>query len=61
MTVSVNTVHSFDASSSVTPVNNSITLISPAQSLATFVSAYSICVALQISVQFSPNARRPTH
>ena len=33
VTVSVNTVHWFDASCSGTPVNNSITLISPVQSL----------------------------
>jgi len=47
----VNTVHWFDASCSVIPVNNSITLISNVQSLAGlhFFAADSICVALQIS------------
>jgi len=66
----VNTVHSFDASCSVIPVNNSITLISPVQvglhftystSWATFFAADSICVALQISEQFFPKDRTPTH
>ena len=45
-------------------MNNPITLISPVQSLAGlifFVAANSICVALQISKQFSPKARMPTH
>ena len=45
-------------------MNNPITLISQVQSLAglkTFVAANSICVALQISKQFSPKARMPTH
>jgi len=45
-------------------MNNPITLISPVQSLAglkIFVAANSICVALQISKQFSPKARMPTH
>ena len=54
----VNTVHWFDASCSVIPVNNSITPISPVQaglhfiysnSRATFFAADSLCVALQIS------------
>ena len=46
----------------VTPMNNHKTLISPVQMLGNiFVAAYSICVALQISEQFSPNARTPTH
>jgi len=60
VTVGVNrpTVHWFDAG---TPVNNSITLISPVQSLGYIFVADSICVALQISVQFSPKARTPTH
>ena len=44
----INTVHWFDASCSVIPLNSSITLISPVQSL----DGYSICVALQISQQF---------
>jgi len=58
----VNTVHWFDASSSVKPMNNPITLISPVQSLGyIFVAADSICVALQISEEFSPKARMPTH
>jgi len=66
----VNTVHWFDASCSVIPVNDSITLISPVQaelhftfstSWATFFAADSLCVALQISEQFSPKARTPTH
>jgi len=61
VTVSVNTVHWFDASCSGTPVNNSITLISPVQSLCYIFTAGSICAALQISVQFSPKARIPTH
>jgi len=45
-------------------MNNPITLISPVQSLAGLnfsVAANSICVALQISKQFSPKARTPTH
>ena len=46
----------------VTPVNNPITLISPVQSLGyMFAAADSICVALQISQQYSPKARTPTH
>jgi len=58
----VNTVHWFDASSSVTPMNTPITLISPVQSLGyIFVASDSLCVALQISEQFSPKARTPTH
>jgi len=58
--LSVNTVHWFDASSSVTAMNNPITLISAVQSLGyIFVAADSICVALQISEQFSPKARTP--
>jgi len=65
----MNTVHSFDASRlplRITPMNNPMTLISPVQSLAglkIFVAANSICVAvaLQISKQFSPKARMPTH
>jgi len=66
----VNTVHWFDASCSVIPMNNSITLISPVQaglhftystSWARFFAADSVCVALQISEQFSPKARMPTH
>ena len=61
----VNTVHWFDASCSVNPVNNSITIISPVQAglhftystnWATFFSAGSICVE-----QFSLKARTPTH
>jgi len=61
----VNTVHWFDTSCSVIPVNISITLISPVQSLAGlhFFAADSrpICVALQISEQYSPKARTPAH
>jgi len=46
----------------VTPMNNPITLISPVQSLGyIFVAANSTCVALQISEQFSPKARTPSH
>jgi len=46
----------------LTPVNNPITLISPVQSLGyIFSAADSICVALQISQQYSPKARMPTH
>jgi len=61
-TVSVNTVHWFDASSSVTPMNNPITLISAVQSLGyIFLAADTLCVALQISEQYSPKARTPTH
>jgi len=69
-TVSVNTVHWFDASYSVIPVNNSITLILPVQaglhftystSWATLFAADNICVALQISEQFFPKARTPTY
>ena len=68
--VSENTLHRFDASCSVTPVNKSITLISPVQaalhftystSSDTFFAADSICIALQISEQFSPKARTATH
>jgi len=47
-----------------TPMNNPITLISPVQSLAGLkflVAANNICVALQISKQFSPKARTPNH
>jgi len=52
-TVSVNTVHWFDASSSVTPMNIPITLRSPVESLGyIFVAADSLCVALQISEQY---------
>ena len=47
--MSVNTVHWFDACCSGTPVNNSITLISPVQSLGYIFAAGSICAALQIS------------
>jgi len=57
----VNTVHWFDASCSVIPVNNSITLISPVQAGLHFFAADSICVVLQISEQFSPKARTPVH
>ena len=61
----VNTVHWFDTPCSVIPLNNSTTLIliSPVQSLAGlhFFAADSICVALQISEQFSPKARTPAH
>ena len=61
-TVSVNTVHLFDDSCSLIPLNNSITLISPVQSLVgLFVAADSICIALQNSEQFSPKARTPAH
>ena len=45
-------------------MNNPITLISPVQSLGyIFVATDSICVALalQISQQYSPKARTPTH
>ena len=43
-------------------MNNPITLISPVQSLGyIFVAADSICVVLQISQQYSPKARTPTH
>ena len=63
MSVTVNTVHWFDASCSVIPLNNSITLISPVQSIAGlhFFAADSICVALQISEHFSPKARTSAH
>jgi len=47
-----------------TPMNNPITLLSPVQSQAViifFAAANSICVALQISKQFSSKARTPTH
>jgi len=59
----VNTVHWFDASCSIIPLNNSIALISPVQSLAGlhFFAADSICVALQIYEQFSMKARTPAH
>ena len=60
----VNTVHWIAASCSFIPLlNNSITLISPVQSLAGlhFFAVDSICVALQISEQFSPKARTPTY
>jgi len=59
----VNTVHWFDASCSVIPLNYSITIISPVQSLdgLHFFAADNIYVALQISGQFSPKARTPTH
>jgi len=61
-TVSVNTVYWFDASPSVTRMNNAITLISAVQSLGyIFIAADTLCVALQISEQFSPKARTPTH
>ena len=50
--MNVNTVHWFDASSSVTPMNNPITLISAVQSLGyIFDAADTLCVALQISEQ----------
>ena len=61
----VNTVHWFDASCSVIPVNNSVTLrpISPVQSLAGLhclpLTVYAY--ALQISEQFSPKVRTPAH
>jgi len=43
-------------------VNNPITLISPVQSLGYIcVATDSIYVALQISQQYSPKARTPTH
>jgi len=43
-------------------MNTLITLISPVQPLGyIFVAADSLCVALQISEQFSPKARTPTH
>jgi len=43
-------------------MNNPVTLISPVQSLGyIFVATDSICVALQISQQYSPKARTPTH
>ena len=46
----VNTVHWFDASCSVIPVNKSITLIiSPVQSLGYIIVALTVCVALRIS------------
>jgi len=61
LSVSVNIVYYFDASCSVTPMNNSITFKSPIQSLGYIFAATSICVALQPSVQFSPKARTPTH
>ena len=49
-TVTVNRVHWFDASSSVTPMNNPIILISAVQSLGCiFVAADTLCAALQIS------------
>ena len=63
----VNTVHWFDAYCSVIPVNNSITLISPVQAGLHFTYSTSwatflpLCVALQISQQFSPKSRTPTH
>ena len=45
-----------------TPVNNPITRISPVQWWLYIFAADSLCVALQISEQFSPKARtRPTH
>ena len=55
----LNTVHWFDASGSVIPLNNSISLISPVQSLAGlhFFATDNICVALQISEQFCLKAR----
>ena len=61
--MSVNTVHWFDASCSLIPLNNSITLISPVQSLVGlhFFAADSISIALQITEQFSPKARTPAH
>jgi len=40
-----------------TPVNNPITPKSPVQ----WGGAHSLCVALQISKQFSPQARTPAH
>jgi len=43
-----------------TPVNNRITLISPVQWGLHFLPL-TVCVALQISEQFSPKARTPTH
>ena len=68
-TVSVNTVtlHQMNTTGlmlplRVTPINNPITLISPIQSLGyIFVATDSICIALQISQQYSPKAKTPTH
>ena len=61
-TVSVNTVHWFDTSSSGNVNETPITLISSVQSLGyTFFAADSTCVALKISEQLSPKARTPTH
>jgi len=57
----VNTVHWFDASCSVIPLNNSIPLISPVQSLGYIFAADNMCV-LRSSANFltvfseSPNA-----
>jgi len=46
----------------LTPMKNPITLISPVQSLGyIFVASDSLCVALQISEQFSLKARTPKH
>jgi len=60
--MSVNIVHWFDASCSLIPLNNSITLISPVQSLVgLFFAVNSICIALQISEQFSSKAITPAH
>jgi len=60
------TVHWFDASCSLIPLNNSMDnsyFISPVQSLAGlhFCRWQYICVDLQISEQFSPKARTPAH
>ena len=44
-----------------TPVNKIITLISPVQSLGYIFAADILCVAIQISEQFSPKAKTPTH
>jgi len=46
-----------------TPVNNPITLtcISPVPWVGSIFVAGSLCVALQISEQFSPKARTPTY
>jgi len=55
------TLHWFDASFWVTPVNNIIALISRVQWGVTFFAADSLCVVLQISGQFSPEKRTPSH
>jgi len=63
-TVSVNTIHWFDASSSEvihSPMNNFITLITSTVAGLHFCCADSICVALQISEQFSPKTKTSAH